>query len=64
MNYLMTWDQAGHRWRKRYKGKTYSVSCKALEVNATKEESREAANEWWTDKLESLNEHGNEEVDE
>src|SRR5438309_2182947 len=43
----MTWEPATRRWRKRYRGKTYTVSCRALAAPETKEASAAAANAWW-----------------
>ena len=46
----LTWEQSTHRWKKVYKGRSYTVSCKALGVPPTKLESYQAANEWWAAK--------------
>lgn len=46
----LTWEQSTHRWKKVYKGRAYTVSCKALGVPPTKLESYQAANEWWAAK--------------
>ena len=43
----LTWEQATHRWKKIYKGRAYTVSCKTLGVPSTKMDSYRAANEWW-----------------
>jgi integrase len=43
----MTWVAGSRRWRKLYKGKWYSVSCKQLNCDETKEASWKLANEWW-----------------
>lgn len=43
----MTWVAGSRRWRKCYKGKWYSVSCRQLNSDETKEASWKAANEWW-----------------
>src|ERR1700737_4030637 len=43
----MTWVAGSRRWRKLYKGKWYSISCKQLGTDETKEASWKAANEWW-----------------
>ena len=43
----MTWVPVSRRWRKAYKGKWYSVSCRQLNTEETKEASWKAANEWW-----------------
>jgi integrase len=47
----MTWVPASRRWRKAYKGKWYSVSCRQLNCEETKEASWKAANEWWEQQL-------------
>ena len=44
---LMTWEPGPRRWRKEYRGKTYTVSCRALGSEPTKGGSYLAANEWW-----------------
>ncbi len=46
----LTWEQATRRWKKVYRGRSYTVSCRALAVPATKLESYHAANEWWAAK--------------
>lgn len=43
----MTWEPKPRRWRKVYKGKTYTISCTELGVPETKEGSYQAANAWW-----------------
>jgi integrase len=43
----MTWEKAKLRWRKMYRGRIYTVSCKELGVPATKEASYQAARAWW-----------------
>lgn len=43
----MTWEPSTSRWKKRYKGETYTISCKSLGVQGTKESSASAANAWW-----------------
>jgi hypothetical protein len=43
----LTWEPATRRWRKVYRGRTYTVSCRALGVPHTKQESYQAANAWW-----------------
>ncbi len=43
----MTWVAITRRWRKLYKGKWYSISCKQLGTPETKEASWKAANDWW-----------------
>jgi len=46
----LTWEQSTHRWKKVYKGRSYTVSCRALGVPPTKLESYQAANDWWATK--------------
>jgi integrase len=46
----MTWVPGSRRWRKLYRGKWYSVSCKQLGTGETKDASWKAANEWWDEK--------------
>jgi len=46
-NYHMTWVLARKGWLKYHKGKMYSVSCRQLGTEATKDGSWSAANEWW-----------------
>ena len=55
---LMTWEKPKLRWRKMYKGKVYTVSCKELGVPENKEASYQAANAWWADKLIELQRTG------
>jgi integrase len=43
----MTWEPATRRWKKIYKGRAYTISCRALGVPATKLDSYQAANAWW-----------------
>jgi integrase len=43
----LTWEPSTCRWKKVYKGKAYTISCRALGVPGTKVESYQAANEWW-----------------
>jgi integrase len=43
----MTWEPKPRRWRKIYKGKLFTVSCKELNAPETKEGSYQAANLWW-----------------
>ncbi|QDV36983.1 tyrosine-type recombinase/integrase [Tautonia plasticadhaerens] len=45
--YLMTWVPARRGWMKWHRGKNYSVSCRQLGVEPTKEASYQAANAWW-----------------
>ncbi|MDR3620674.1 MAG: tyrosine-type recombinase/integrase [Paludisphaera borealis] len=47
--FTMTWVPSGRRWRKVYKGKVYTVSCRQLGTPETKEASYRAANAWWDD---------------
>jgi hypothetical protein len=53
---LMTWVPSTKRWSKKFKGKTYSVSCRQLGTPATKEASLRASNLWWEKKEEELKE--------
>src|SRR3954453_14098616 len=46
----MTWEPGPRRWRKVYRGNTYTVSCRQLGVPETKEASYQAANAWWKSK--------------
>jgi integrase len=48
--YRMTWEGAKSRWRKMFKGTTYTISCKELGCPPTKAESYSAANAWWAQK--------------
>lgn len=50
----LTWEPKPRRWRKVYKGKTYTVPCRELGAPETKEASYQAANAWWTNKLVEL----------
>jgi integrase len=43
----MTWEPGPRRWRKLYRGKLYTVSCRQLGVPDTKGDSYQAANAWW-----------------
>jgi integrase len=43
----MTWVAGSRRWRKLYKGRWYSISCRQLGTQETKEASWKAANQWW-----------------
>jgi integrase len=47
---LMSWVPVRRGWMKWYKGHSYSVSCRQLEAEPTKEASWQAANEWWEEK--------------
>ncbi|MHB8973744.1 MAG: hypothetical protein ACYC3X_15460 [Pirellulaceae bacterium] len=52
---LMSWEgHPNYRWVKMYRGKRYRVNCDDLNVPRTKEESRQAANEWWRKTLLTL----------
>ncbi len=51
---LMTWNPKQKRWFKKYLHKQYVVSCKELGTAPTKEASREAANDWWEQRLVKL----------
>src|SRR5262245_43019812 len=46
----MTWVASRKGWIAKYKGKMYSVSCRQLGVEPTKESSWRAAREWWAAK--------------
>ena len=48
--YLMTWVPSRKGWLKHYRGGMYSVLCRQLEVEETKEASWQAANRWWESK--------------
>ncbi len=47
---LMSWIATQRRWMKNYRGKRYAVSPRQLGTPATKEASRQGANDWWTKK--------------
>ena len=47
---LMGWQKSQRIWQKRYRGKLYAISPRQLGTDPTKEASRVAANEWWTNK--------------
>src|SRR5438132_1057748 len=51
---LMTWVAASRRWIKKHRGKMYSVSCRQLGTDDTKEASASAANDWWEAKEKEL----------
>ncbi len=51
---LMTWVPEQRRWTKRYAGRRYYVSARQLGCRETKEESLQAANQWWRDKQPEL----------
>ena len=58
---LMTWDAAHLRWKKKYHGKQYVVSCRQLQLppdQHTRLGSLEAANDWWRKKLAEIHEQG------
>jgi hypothetical protein len=44
--FLMTWVPARNGWMKWHRGKMYSVSCRQLGTEGTKEASYQKANEW------------------
>src|SRR5262245_5525392 len=44
---FMTWEPGPRRWRKLYRGKLFTVSCRQLGVPDTKNDSYQAANAWW-----------------
>ncbi len=54
----LTWEPATKRWKKIYKGKAYTVSCRKLGVLPTKEASYQAANVWWRERLAELEVQG------
>ena len=56
---LMTWVPSLKRWQKQYKGKTHAVSCRQLKCQATKTASRKAANDWWIEKQNEIDERLN-----
>ncbi len=43
----MTWNIAGKRWFKKFRGKMYAISPRQLHRPPNREESRLAANDWW-----------------
>jgi hypothetical protein len=53
---LMTWNQKTARWKKKYNGNQYVVSCRQLGVEKSRGASRDAANAWWTNRLAELEE--------
>src|SRR3954471_8624278 len=56
--YQMTWEgHPGYRWKKMHRGAMYRVSCADLgfpENRWTKEDTYQAANEWWGRKRSEL----------
>lgn len=48
--FLMTWVPGRKGWMKWHQGHNYSVSCRQLGTEPTKEASWQAANEWWSAK--------------
>src|SRR5579862_5917863 len=54
VNLQMTWVASGRRWTKKYRGKWYAVSCRKLGTPATKDASWRAANDWWTNQQQSI----------
>jgi integrase len=52
--FSMTWVPARKGWMKWHKGKMYSVSCRQLGTEDTKEASYQKANEWWQAKEREL----------
>lgn len=46
----LTWDQKNRRWRKVFRGKVYTISCRSLNVPENKKDSYQAANAWWLKK--------------
>lgn len=53
---MMYWVKAQKQWLKEYRGKTYSVSCRQLKCEPTKEASRLLANDWWDRKQKEIDE--------
>ncbi len=53
---LMSWNKTDRRWHKGYLGRRYAVSPKQLGTAATKEASRQAANDWWVKKQAEIDE--------
>ena len=54
--FMMTWVPARKGWMKWHRGHSYSVSCRQLGTEPTKEASWLAANEWWQEKEAELRE--------
>jgi integrase len=52
----MTWVPSTKRWAKNHKGRSYSVSCRQLRCQPTKESSCKRANAWWESKEKELDE--------
>lgn len=50
----MTWDDGQSRWKKMYRGKTYTVVPSTLNRPPTKLGSYQAANDWWLAKRREL----------
>jgi len=50
----MGWSKGQKRWYKKYKGKLYWVGPKTLGVEANRESSRQAANDWWGKKQDEI----------
>lgn len=48
--YELTWEPATGRWKKIYRGKSYTVGCKSLGCPATKGASYARALAWWIDR--------------
>jgi hypothetical protein len=46
----MTWVQSRKGWMKKYRDRMFSVSCRQLGCEPTKEASWRAAREWWNKK--------------
>ncbi len=51
---LMTWSALRKGWMKNYRGRMHGISCRQLGVDATKEASWQAANQWWENKRSEL----------
>lgn len=48
--FKLTWEQGPRRWRKVYRGHTYTISCRELGAPENKEQSYQLANAWWEKK--------------
>ena len=56
--FFMSWVPARRGWMKWYKGHNYSVSCRQLGTEPTKEASWQAANDWWREREAELLDRG------
>ena len=52
----MGWSKRQKRWYKRYNGKLFWVGPRTLGVEANREASRQAANDWWEKKQNEIDE--------